>query len=124
MMDERRESQASLYVLGALPEDEVREFEVALRSDLQLQLLVRELRDATAAMVAAFPRETPPPGLRARVLAMDTTPVVVAPVRTEGTPWFVWMPWALAACFAILCLVLLSLGFNFRSNTVALNREI
>ena len=41
MIDERREAQASLYVLGGLPADEQREFEQALRTDLELQLMVR-----------------------------------------------------------------------------------
>src|SRR5262245_36306412 len=101
MIDERREAQASLYVLGILPEDEVREFETALRGDLPLQMLVRDLRDATSAMAAAFPRVAPPPELREAVLAAAGGAPAARPLaRLEGTPWFVWMPWAMAACFA------------------------
>jgi anti-sigma-K factor RskA len=124
MIDERREAQASLYVLGILPEEEAREFEAVLRGDFPLQMLVRDLRDATAAMAAAFPRVAPPPELREAVLAaVGGAPAAVPPARLEGTPWFVWMPWALAACFALLCLVLLSWGYNFRQDTVARQRE-
>ena len=46
MIDERREAQASLYALGALPLEETREFETALRGDLRLQLLLAELSGA------------------------------------------------------------------------------
>ena len=119
MIDERREAQASLYVLGALPMEEVREFEQALRADLELQLLVAELRSAADAMVVAFPQITPPPALKQSILA------AVAPAEPRAVPVIVqpdsftralqnWLPWALAACFAILCVLLLGLGHSFR----------
>jgi anti-sigma-K factor RskA len=125
MIDERREAQASLYVLGALPMEEVREFKQALRADLELQLLVAELRSATDAMVVAFPQVTPPPALKQSILravtpsAATTVPVVVHP------DWFTqalqnWLPWALAACFAILCVLLLGLGHSFRQQATNL----
>src|SRR6266849_1583355 len=68
MIDEPSEAEASLYVLGALPAEELREFERAMRADLQLQLLVNELRAAAAALVVALPRRDPPPSLKQRLL--------------------------------------------------------
>ena len=70
MMDERRESQASLHALGILPPAEMAEFEQAVRSDLELQLLVSELREAAAAVVAARP-EAFAPGRETQVLVGD-----------------------------------------------------
>ena len=125
MMDERREAQASLYVLGALPPEEVREFEAALRADRQLQLLVQDLRGTTGAMAAAFPRVGPPPALKQKILAAidrrDNAPANVLPLDpSRGPPWMFWMPWALAACFAILCVVLISIGHSLRQQAVHL----
>jgi anti-sigma-K factor RskA len=132
MIDERRETQASLYALGALPPAETREFEAALRADPQLKALVAELRGAADAMVAGFPHAAPPPGLKSRVIGAVTARAVapVAPgkvvgVDTARTPgWMVWLPYALAACFAVLCVVLISLGRNLREQALALSEQL
>lgn len=129
MIDERREAQASLYVLGALPDDELREFESAMRGDLELQLLVKELHGASGTMVAAFPRVAPPAGLKQRILAaVDTREAARASVISLETDrpvsWIAWVPWALAACFAILCVALISIGQSLRRQAVSLNEEL
>lgn len=128
MIDERRETQASLYVLGALPPEEVREFENLLRSDLELQLLVKELRGTAGAMVAAFPRVDPPPGLRQKILAAVDERDGAAPsaaLLDERPPsWMAWVPWALAACFAILCVALISIGKSLRQHAVELTGQL
>jgi anti-sigma-K factor RskA len=129
MIDERTEAQASLYVLGALPPEEAREFHASLRSDLQLQLLVKELRGTAGAMAAAFPRVQPPAALKSRILAaIDEREAAAGSVLTfdpTRTPsWMAWMPWAMAACFAILCIVLISLGHTLRQQAVALSDQL
>jgi anti-sigma-K factor RskA len=129
MIDERREAQASLFVLGALPDDELREFESAMRADLELQLLVRELRDVGGAMTASFPRVAPPPDLRQRIMAAvdarETARARVISLETDRpVSWIAWMPWALAACFAILCVALISIGQSLRQQAVSLNDEL
>lgn len=135
MIDERQETQASLYVLGALPEDERREFEAALRSDLPLQRLVQELRNSSTGLVASYPRVTPPPGLKDRILAAVETrgtrsasPVIVPikddPESDRAINWIAWAPWALAACFAILCVALISIGQSLRQQAESLNEEL
>lgn len=132
MIDERRETQASLYALGALPPGETREFEAALRSDPRLKALVAELLGAADAMVAGFPQVTPPPGLKSRVMAAVTARAVAPAARakvvgldTARTPgWMVWLPYALAACFAVLCVVLISLGRNLREQALALREQL
>src|ERR1051325_8596265 len=100
MIDERKEAQASLYVLGALSGEELIEFETALRADLQLQLLVKELRGTAGAMVAAFPRVAPPPALKQRILnaIAPRQPATLSVVRSdpaEASSWMAWAPWAL-----------------------------
>ena len=128
MIDERREAQASLYALGALSPDELPEFEGALSRDLELQMLVRELRATSALLPAAFPQVVPPPALKGRIMAaLDTQAdggfiVPLEPSRTPG--WVAWMPWAMAACFAVLCVALISLGHALRRQAVTLSEEL
>jgi anti-sigma-K factor RskA len=129
MIDERREAQASLYVLGALPWEEQREFEAALRAELPVRRLVKELRGTASAMVAAFPRINPPPVLKEKILAAvdergPASARVLALDPTRTPPWMAWMPWALAACFALLCIVLISLGHRLRQQAVALSEQL
>jgi anti-sigma-K factor RskA len=129
MIDERREAQASLYVLGGLPPQEVREFEGAMRGDLELQLLVKELSGTAGAMVAAFPRVNPPPALKARILDAiknrENTRNNIVPLESaRDDSWMFWVPWALAACFALLCVLLISLGHSLREKTLALNQQL
>src|SRR5262245_28652958 len=110
MIDERIEAQASLYALGALPPEETTEFEAAMLRDLQLQLLVKELRGTVGAMVVALPQVAPPPALKEQVLAAITDRAAGRLSASSGreSSWMFWVPWALAACFAILCVVLVS----------------
>jgi anti-sigma-K factor RskA len=128
MIDERTEAQASLYVLGALPPDEVREFEVALRADVRLQQLVKQLRGTAGAMVTAFPRVAPPPELKHKILAaVDERagfPPNVVPRDQDHASWMGWMPWTLAACFALLCVLLISLGQSLRQQAVNLTGQL
>lgn len=129
MSDERKEAQASLYALDALTGEELREFETALRSDLELQLLVAELRGTAGAFVAALPRVAPPPALKGKILAalddrQRSAPAVLV-ADAEATPgWLTWLPWAMAACFAILCIVLISIGNTLRHQAFALRDQL
>ncbi len=132
MINERRETQASLYALGALPAEELREFEAALRADPQLKALVAELRGAADAMVAGFPQVTAPPALKPWVMGAVATRAVApaASAKVVGLDsarmpgWMVWLPYALAACFALLCVVLISLGRNLREQALALREQL
>ena len=129
MIDERREAQASLYALGALPAEELAEFERVLRADLQLQLLVRDLRGTAGAMVAAFPRIAPPPDLKQRIFeALDeretVTPGVLPAEPGRASAWVGWVPWALAACFALLCVALISIGKSLRQQALNLSEQL
>ena len=129
MIDERRETQATLYALGALPLEEVRDFEMTLRGDLQLQILVTELRTAADWMVASFPRAAPPPALKQRVLtAIDQRLATVSsdsgPAPVESAPLLNWLPWIVAAGFAVLCVILLFVGQSFRRQNGALVEQL
>ena len=125
MIEERREAQASLYALSALPAEEVREFESALRTDLELQLLVRELRTAADAMTVAYPHAAPPPDLKEKIFAaIDSRggSSIIPFGNGRSSAGQAWLPWALAACFALLCVALIGLGHSLRRQGVELSQ--
>jgi anti-sigma-K factor RskA len=118
MMDERRQEQAGLYMLGALPPEERAEFERALGADAELRKLVSQLSDVAGAMARAVPRREPPPQLKAKILsriASKTNAGVIPPPAPVAAPqpaatdagaakvmaFPQWMPWALAASLAV-----------------------
>jgi anti-sigma-K factor RskA len=108
MMDERREEQASLYVLGTLPSAELAAFEAELRRDAELQQLVEALRVSRDALAGTVPRVNPPPALKQKILDQiearkKITALPVNPPRVDSA--LAWFPWALAACLAVLCVV-------------------
>lgn len=111
MIEEQLKENASLYVAGALPVREAREFEEVLGSNLELQLLVQQLRESMDALVVALPRKSPPPALRARLLRQVELRAAEAASMpaTAGIPlWQQLLPWALAACLTFLCVFLLA----------------
>ncbi|MSU48153.1 MAG: hypothetical protein EXS37_03525 [Opitutus sp.] len=103
MIDERQEELASLHALDLLEGAELAQFEAALARDPQLTALVRELREAAAAL-AHTSTAAPPAALRQRVLASigetSAAPgnVIQAPASLFGN----LVPWAMAAGFALL----------------------
>lgn len=114
MIDERHEELAALYVLDLLEDDDRARFETALASNPALQALVRDLRDASHAV--AHTAATPPPAdLKARLLASigshaRTTDAseqmsrVPTPPRAALVTPRTLIPWAIAACLAVVSL--------------------
>ncbi len=108
MMDERKEEQASLYVLGTLPPGEVAAFEAELKRDAELQQLVDALQISRDALAGSVPRVDPPPALKQKILDKidareKVVPLPVNPPRANDK--LAWFPWALAACLAVLCAI-------------------
>ena len=113
MIDERLQDQAALYVLGALEGAEAAEFEAAYRGNAELREYVAGLSGAASAVAGLAPRMTPPPSLRARVLAQteESQKIVALPERKPS----LWIPWAIAAALALVCGVLLNQLSQLRS---------
>lgn len=106
MIPERLEENAALYILGALAADEARAFESEMDRSDELRELVAGLRAAAGALAGDVTARTPPAELKARILAQidHKQKIVSLPERSSGP--LVWLPWALAACLAVLCGVL------------------
>lgn len=123
MSDERHEELASLHALGLLDPRERQAFERELASDAHLRRLADELAETAAALALTAPPAAPSAGLKRRVLASidalaprsapgsaarapTVTAIREAPVRAAAVhafPVVRWLPWGIAAIFAICC---------------------
>ncbi len=124
MIDERMEEKAALHVLGALTPQESREFKQAMQADAELKNFVAGLTTATGALAGALPLVEPPPQLRAKILAQVGAPqkIISLPERKRGL--FSWLPWSLATCLAVLCLVLFAQDSQLRKQVGAQAQRI
>jgi anti-sigma-K factor RskA len=127
-MDNRTEAQASQYVLGALPPYEARAFEAAMRADPKLRLLVKELRGTTGGVVTPNSKAASLPLQHPNPTAFESRSAVPSDITPQGDSrtdsWVGWMPWALAACFAILCVTLIAIGRSLREQAVSLRQQV
>lgn len=113
MIDERREEQACLHVLGALTPEETRAFEAALAQDAELRRLVAALRLSRDALAGSLPQATPPPALRQRILESVPPPEPAAAPSARSKRrfeigWRIGLSWALAAGLAVVCAISLA----------------
>jgi anti-sigma-K factor RskA len=114
MIDERMEEQASLHVLGALSPQEAYEFKKAMAADSELQTCVARLSTATGALAGSVPMAEPPPQLRAKILAQVAPAQKTISLPERKTGFAFWLPWSLATCLAILCVLLFAQGNRLR----------
>ena len=104
MISDDLQDQAAIYVLGGLDSAETAAFEKALRENIELQALVRELSEAAGDLGRSVPQRTPPPELRNRVLravALEKQAGPSSGLTTRSSSS--WLPWAIAALLLIGC---------------------
>jgi anti-sigma-K factor RskA len=127
MIDERQQELASLYVVDLLEGDEHAAFEAALTSDPELQALVIELKETSAALVHIAPPLHPPLGLKQRVLTSvgsSTKPVksasdIARPSFRQST----LISWAIAACLVVCAGWLVNRNRAIQSEATALQNQ-
>ena len=103
MITEHQEEQASLYALGLLSAEEEAAFEAEMRQGQELRDLVASLNNATLALARSAPALALPASVREKFLAT----IQLARTTQQITPFpgrrpQAWLPWAAAACFALL----------------------
>lgn len=120
MMDEQLEEQGSLYVLGLLEGEELRAFEAQLTTNDDLRRYVDTLTDAAAQLAHSAPARALPPDLEARIMAeIGADKGAVTPARTSAN----WIPWALAACLAVACVIAFSQQQRLKQELVAADEK-
>jgi len=125
MIDERQQELASLYAFDLLDGTERTQFESELARDRDLQLLVGSLRNTSAALVHCAGPAFPPAALKDRVLASidatgETAPAADNVIRPPLSSFRQFIPWAAAACFALVATWFGLRSMSARSETDAL----
>ena len=123
MIDDRHEELAALHAFGLLEGTERASFESTLATNPALAALVCELRAASATLAHLAPTATPPPSLRASVLASVNAASVRGPAPVVPFSPFAlqpWFGWATAACCALAAAWLGLLYISGRSDAALL----
>lgn len=132
MKAENQQENAALYALDALTPDERAEFLKEVAEDAELAALVVEMRDAAAWVAYSATNVEPPPGLKAQLMrSLADSTSTDQPLRTRNRPTYdhakpaapQWIPWALAAGFAIFAGVLWGTGKNSQALTAEVTRQ-
>jgi len=123
MIDERHEELAALHAFDLLEGVEKNAFEAALARDPALRRLVDELRESSAALAHTARSATPPPELKARLLAeIDTRAKTLE--KSKVIPFRTLIPLAAAACFALVAVWMGQLYLTSRSHAAAARDQL
>jgi anti-sigma-K factor RskA len=104
VIDEPTEELASAHALGALSAEEARMLERRAQEDAELRALLAQLHGVTSLLAGTSTALHPSAQLRARLMRRLDEPDAAASGEAPASRR--WLPWALAAGFAILCLLL------------------
>ncbi|MEZ5277504.1 MAG: anti-sigma factor [Opitutaceae bacterium] len=127
MNREAKQELIALHALGATESKEKAEAEALIHSDDEMRVLFDEFRDSLGELTLGVEAIDPPASLRQRILenlpersdlgeTEDISPLVPFPASTTRT----WIPWSLAACFAIICGLVLQNNMTLRNDLTAL----
>ena len=123
MIDEAKQDLAAEYVLGSLDAGAAAAFEAELLADAELRAFADELRETTAALAHAAPPVLLPPALRERVLAGVRGESKAAPSAQAKSSGLGYLPWAVAAGFAITAFAFWSERSELAKEVAALRAE-
>jgi anti-sigma-K factor RskA len=129
MTREQLHEQACLHAVGALPADEARELEQALRHDSALRAEFESWRDASDSVALGIPQVPPPPGLKQKIFAqLDAAPpLAILPALEPLAPRRViplWMPLAAAAAIVLLGIIMVGNRETAREESRQLSAKI
>jgi anti-sigma-K factor RskA len=106
MIEEPKQDLLVQYLLNELDSATAEKIRAELESNAELRDFVRETEDAFASIAHASPPIAPPAGLPQRILELERNiPRISATPPRSKIIWLV-LPWALAACLAVACMVL------------------
>jgi len=122
MINERQEEQASLYVLGVLPPAEQQAFEAELKNDAELREFVDSLRKGADAIAVSVPAVKPSLDLKNKIMERLDARAKIVPMPESVPTGSKWLPWALAACLAVL--VIYQQNQSFQAETAGQEEEL
>jgi len=134
MMDERKEEMAAMYALGMLEAQEARTFEAEMKDDAALTGLVDDLTRDVAALAHVAPFQEAPADLREKILQSvhrleeeEKSGVRLPGLEKRNVVSFqrpvAWLPWAMAAGFAVMAGMLYADRARMKEQIVALQNK-
>ncbi len=128
MIEEMKQDLAAEYVLGSLETHAAGAFEAELQTDAELRAFVDELSETTAALASVGPPVPLPPGLREKVLAgvrgeARSSPATAVKPQPASSSGFGFLPWAVAAGFAITAAALWTERTQLQNELIAVRDE-
>jgi anti-sigma-K factor RskA len=123
MIDESKQDLLVQYLLGELDPTTADQVRAELARDVEFRELARDLEEAFASLVYTASPMAPPRDLPQRILRAEGR----ARRGSSPTPYskIVWLtiPWALAACFAIVCALLSLEQARIRKELISLQEQ-
>ncbi len=113
MINEDKQQQAIDYVLGEMSAAEAASFEQELNRDPELQAFTREMVETIGRLGSGVAAVPPPAAIPRRIVARDRQKVLSFP----------FIPWAIAACLAIGCMVLATMWTRSRTEVAVLQQR-
>jgi anti-sigma-K factor RskA len=124
VIDELKQDLLVQYLLNEVDSSTAEKIRAELEADAELREYVWQMEDAFASMACAAPPMVPPAGLSQRILQMErNTSRSSAPRSRSKIVWLV-VPWALAACLAIACVVLALERTRLQEKTEQIDHEL
>ncbi|HKB90991.1 MAG TPA: anti-sigma factor [Opitutaceae bacterium] len=123
MIDERQEELASLYAFDLLEGTEKLAFEQELPGNAELAALVDELRTTAASILLAGPLPAPSPELKERIFARISANKAAAEAPSNVIVFSKWIPWSIAAGFALAAAGLAQSYLAVKRENLALHEQ-
>jgi anti-sigma-K factor RskA len=124
MIDELKQDLLLQYLLNEVDSSTAEKIRAELEADAELREYVWQMGDAFAAMAFAAPAIEPPAGISQRILQIERNNAKGPFPRPRSKIVWLLVPWALAACLAIACVVLALERSRLQEKTEKIDREL
>jgi|HubBroStandDraft_2_1064218.scaffolds.fasta_scaffold332119_1 anti-sigma-K factor RskA len=123
MIDEAKQDLLVQYLLGELDPTTADEVRAEIAHDVELRDFARDLEETFASLAHTASPMAPPRELPQRILQTERRTRRGSPPAPYSKIIWLTMPWALAACFAIVCAVLSLEQARIRKDLVSLQEQ-
>jgi anti-sigma-K factor RskA len=124
MIDELKQDLLVQYLLNEVDSSTAEKIRAELGADAELREYLWQMEDAFASMACAAPPMEPPAGLSQRILQIERNNLRGPSPRPRSKIVWLVVPWAIAACLAIGCVVLALERSRLQEKTGQMDREL
>src|SRR5271157_3399029 len=123
MIDEAKQDLLVQYLLGELDPTTAENVRAELARDVELRDFARDFEEAFASLAYTASPMAPPSELPQRILQAERRARRISQPAPYSRIIWLTMPWALAACFAIVCAVLSLEQARIRKDLISLQEQ-